>query len=65
MTDPGWSPLAWRKSSRSQGNECVEVALSPYHAELLIRDSTVPDGPRLRVPLAAWTIFIREVTTTP
>ncbi|MYT71541.1 MULTISPECIES: DUF397 domain-containing protein [unclassified Streptomyces] len=48
----------WFKSSYSGGNttECVETAFT--HDGVLIRDSTRPDGPRLRVSGPAWAGFV-------
>jgi hypothetical protein len=40
--------IQWRKSSYSQGNaqgDCVEVSTNT--ADLLVRDSKNPEGPRL------------------
>ncbi|WP_432082420.1 DUF397 domain-containing protein [Streptomyces sp. WAC 04229] len=50
---------SWFKSSYSSsgdGNECVEVAITP--ATIHIRDSKRPDGPRLAVAPAVWTAFV-------
>ncbi|MGV9912326.1 DUF397 domain-containing protein [Streptomyces tendae] len=49
----------WFKSSYSSsgdGNDCVEVAITP--ATIHIRDSKRPDGPRLAVGSATWTTFV-------
>ncbi|GAA4417123.1 DUF397 domain-containing protein [Actinokineospora soli] len=44
---------AWRKSSRSNGNQaCVAIALSG--AKVGIRDTKNPDGPVLVLPAPAW-----------
>ncbi|MFD4722937.1 DUF397 domain-containing protein [Streptomyces sp. NPDC058423] len=49
---------AWRKSSYSsdQGGECVEIAEAPHL--VAVRDSKVPDGPRLTLTPAAFTAFV-------
>ncbi|WP_431776230.1 DUF397 domain-containing protein [Streptomyces cucumeris] len=51
--------VAWIKSSysASNSNDCVEVAADPC-GSIQIRDSKVPDGPRLAVTPAAWTAFL-------
>ncbi|MCP9210977.1 DUF397 domain-containing protein [Streptomyces cucumeris] len=52
-------PDEWIKSSysASNSNDCVEVAADPC-GSIHIRDSKVPDGPRLAVTPAAWTAFL-------
>lgn len=46
----------WRKPSRCQNGECVEVAgLGPLVA---VRDSNDPDGPRLVFGPGAWEAFV-------
>ncbi|MFK0155042.1 DUF397 domain-containing protein [Streptomyces sp. NPDC090499] len=57
------SGLTWFKSSYSSGSEgdsCVEVALSP--ATVHVRDSkntaTPSRGPHLAFPSATWTAFL-------
>lgn len=47
-------PAAWRKSSHSggRGGECVEVA--DLGADVAVRDSKNPDGPKLLVSRSAW-----------
>ncbi|MFF9072270.1 DUF397 domain-containing protein [Streptomyces sp. NPDC014872] len=55
------SSLTWFKSSYSGGNttECVEAATL---AELMaVRDSKIPDGPRLTFGRAAWTGFVTSL----
>ncbi|MFA0839275.1 DUF397 domain-containing protein [Streptomyces rochei] len=54
--------LAWFKSSysdTSNPSDCVEVAITP--ATIHVRDSKRPDGPRLTVPPASWTVFVAGV----
>jgi hypothetical protein len=48
----------WRKSSRSQTSNCVEVA--PLHgtATVALRDSKDPDGPVLLFDRAGWRGFL-------
>jgi hypothetical protein len=51
----------WIKSSYSGGNgACVEVA-SPAPGSIGVRDSKIPDGPRLRFRPEAWTGFVSAV----
>ena len=50
---------AWRKSSRSGGNGCVEVSLDPRAVG--VRDSKDLGGPEFFVDAAAWRGFVREV----
>lgn len=51
----------WTKSSYSGGNgACVEVA-SPTRDAVGVRDSKVPDGPRLRFRPEAWRGFVSAV----
>ncbi|MDQ0813803.1 hypothetical protein QFZ63_005517 [Streptomyces sp. B3I7] len=52
-------PLAWFKSSYSSsgdGNDCVEVAISP--AAVHVRDSKNITGPRLTLAPGAWAPFV-------
>ena len=58
MTHPT-EPLAFRKSSHSNGNggnNCVEVAFSADG--IAVRDSKNPDGPQLMFTAAEWAAFI-------
>ncbi|CAL9459449.1 hypothetical protein SUDANB6_02606 [Streptomyces sp. enrichment culture] len=50
--------LEWIKSSYStdDGPSCVEVATAP--ATILVRDSKIPDGPRLALSPTTWTAFL-------
>ncbi|GHJ51728.1 DUF397 domain-containing protein [Micromonospora chersina] len=51
--------LAWRKSTRSQTSNCVEMA--PLHtgpAAVALRDSKDPRGPVLLFNRAGWLGFI-------
>lgn len=51
----------WRKSSYSNGmgGECVEVATSAE--DVAVRDSKLPHGPRLALPLPAWGHFVEAL----
>lgn len=52
--------LVWRKSAYSGvGNQCVEVASTPYG--LLVRDSLRTEGVRLLVTHAAWAALIEKI----
>ncbi|MEV5521051.1 DUF397 domain-containing protein [Streptomyces pseudogriseolus] len=48
----------WIKSSYStpDGPDCVEVAAAPAH--ILVRDSKVPNGPRLTLTPTTWATFL-------
>ncbi|MFE9454311.1 DUF397 domain-containing protein [Streptomyces sp. NPDC006739] len=50
--------LEWIKSSYStpDGPDCVEVATAP--ADILVRDSKTPHGPRLALTPTAWATFL-------
>ncbi|MEU2512667.1 DUF397 domain-containing protein [Streptomyces syringium] len=56
--------LAWFRSSYSteQGGNCVEVSTHP--TTIHVRDSKVPDGPRLTVSPEAWSAFTAFTRTT-
>nr|WP_083980609.1 DUF397 domain-containing protein [Actinomadura chibensis] len=58
------SNVQWRKSSRSDqhGGECVEVA--NLASMVAVRDSKVPDGPRLAFDLASWRAFTCRVKSS-
>ncbi|MFI5832513.1 MULTISPECIES: DUF397 domain-containing protein [Micromonospora] len=50
---------AWRKSTRSQTSNCVEVApLGTGPATMALRDSKDPSGPVLLFNRAGWLGFI-------
>lgn len=53
--------MNWRKSSRSdtQPRQCVEAA--PLGGAVAVRDSTHPNGPRLRVSARSWSEFARTI----
>jgi hypothetical protein len=50
------SGIVWRKSTASADGSCVEVAF--LGSEVLIRDSQHPQGPMLKVSIAAWIDFL-------
>lgn len=58
MTD--LAGAAWRKSSRSGNNGCIEVAGAlPGAPELVgVRDSKDVDGPTLLFGMTAWRAFL-------
>ncbi|MDG4784982.1 DUF397 domain-containing protein [Micromonospora sp. WMMD1102] len=56
MTTPQY---AWRKSTRSDDGNCVEVALATE--SVLVRDSKTTGGPSLRFDLTQWQTFISEI----
>jgi uncharacterized protein DUF397 len=51
--------LTWRKSSRSSGGQCVEIA--ECDDAIHVRDSKDPSGPVLTFGRAAWTAFVDDV----
>ncbi|NUL03672.1 DUF397 domain-containing protein [Streptomyces lunaelactis] len=53
--------IRWIKSSYSggSGTECVEVAASA--ANVAVRDSKVPHGPRLALGPSAWAGFVTAI----
>ncbi|MFD0025961.1 DUF397 domain-containing protein [Streptomyces sp. NPDC058382] len=52
----------WRKSSYSgpEKDSCLEVRDHHPHA-VPVRDSKVPGGPALLIPLAGWASFVEAV----
>jgi hypothetical protein len=56
-------PVAqWRKSSRCQNGECVEVRAEP-DGMIAVRDSKDPGGPVLRFDPAAWEAHLDAAKT--
>lgn len=53
-TAPAWFKSSY--SSSGDGNDCIEVAISPD--AVLVRDSKNTQGPRLTVTPAAWADFV-------
>lgn len=61
----GQSPVPWRISSRSNGTNCIEVAVQSESVQ--IRDSKNRGGHILSVPASTWQAFIeglRRASTT-
>lgn len=54
--------IAWRKSTASGGDGCVEVAV--VERSVLIRDSANPDGVVLRLSPAVWSAFLLHIPRT-
>ena len=57
---------SWRKSSHSgpgDGNECVEIAPSPTHTHVSVRDSKAPARAILTFPAGAFATFVEAVKT--
>lgn len=50
--------IAWRRSTKSTGGNCVEVAIDG--GSVLIRDSGSPDGVVLSLPPAVWSAFLAQ-----
>ena len=53
------APTAWRRSSRCEGGNCLEVAET--EAGIAVRDSKRPDGPLLRFSRLEWAQFLDGV----
>ncbi|MFI6512868.1 DUF397 domain-containing protein [Streptosporangium sp. NPDC050855] len=60
MTKRDLSDAKWRKSSRSQQGNCVEVATN-LPGLVAVRDSKDPTGPALVFPPGAWAAFTRAI----
>ncbi|MFC4532959.1 DUF397 domain-containing protein [Sphaerisporangium dianthi] len=58
------SAAVWRKSSFSGGNggQCVEVA-DNLPSVVAVRDSKIPDGPKLLFDPSGWRSFVAGVKT--
>lgn len=54
------SSLAWRKSARSGGTNCVEVAFCP-DGRIAVRDSKDREGPMLMFTAPEWEAFVGGV----
>ena len=55
--------LAWRKSSRSGEDNCVEVAVLPAGG-MAVRDSKDRTGPVLTFTAGRWQAFLGRLTST-
>jgi hypothetical protein len=57
--------LEWFKSSYSgnDGPDCVEVAISPTHATIHVRDSKNRGGAHLAFADGAWAEFVKQMPT--
>jgi len=53
------APVTWRKSSFSQGGDCVEMSYTSMH--VFVRDSKNPDGNMLAFTRAEWSAFIEDI----
>ncbi|WP_431881961.1 DUF397 domain-containing protein [Micromonospora chalcea] len=60
MLNPQHGPF--RKSSRSDTGNCVEVADRVDGTGVLVRDSKDEDGPRLSISAPGWGAFIAAAT---
>ena len=61
MTEIDLSRADWRKSSYSgQSGNCMEVARN-LPGLVAVRDSKVPDGPRLLVSPETWQTFLTDI----
>jgi hypothetical protein len=54
--------LVWRKSSKSQDKQCVEIAHD--QGSVLVRNSKQPSGPVLTFPGDAFAAFIKRVNAS-
>jgi Domain of unknown function (DUF397) len=59
-TEPDQNSLTWRKSRRSAGGNCVELAPLPAGG-VAVRDSKDTAGPVLRFTATEWTAFVTGV----
>jgi hypothetical protein len=55
------TPVTWRRSSFSQGGDCVEIA--HISTQVFVRDSKNPNGHRLAFTLVEWSAFMEDVKT--
>lgn len=62
MAEPGGSTtLVWRKSTFTNPNECVEVAVTEQF--VFVRDSKNRSVPPLKISVNAWRIFLNGIKT--
>jgi Domain of unknown function (DUF397) len=59
MTDMNQAVIVWRKSTKSGGGDCVEIAFS--NGSVLLRDSKDPSGPVLSFTPSEWAAFLAGV----
>jgi hypothetical protein len=52
--------LAWQRSTRCNGGQCIEVAKTP-HGGRAMRDNKLTNGPILIFTKAEWAIFVSEI----
>lgn len=50
--------IVWRKSSYSGEGDCVEVGWQA--ADVAVRDSKNPNGPKLSFPANRWRTFLKK-----
>ncbi|MGA5443701.1 DUF397 domain-containing protein [Streptomyces griseoincarnatus] len=64
MTLKADTHTVWTKSSYStdEGPDCVEIAATP--ANILVRDSKTPHGPRLTLTPTTWAAFLPYASRT-
>jgi hypothetical protein len=55
----GQTPVLWRISSRSNGTNCIEVAVQSESVQ--VRDSKDRGGWTLSVPASTWQAFIEGI----
>ncbi len=55
------SKPSWVKSTFSQSSDCVEWALAPDSAHILVRHSKDPDGSQLRFTVSEWRAFVSGI----
>ena len=59
MEDIDRATLTWKKSSRSEHENCVEMAVAgPW---IFLRDSKNPDGEVLVFSRDSWTAFLADI----
>jgi hypothetical protein len=59
MDDIEGNVLKWRKSSKSAGGNCIEVAALPH--AVLVRDSKDRSGATLEISRSEWKSFILSI----
>lgn len=61
MTNPDLSRARWRKSTRTGGGNCIEVAA--FSPDIAIRDSKDAHGPVLLTDPASWSGLAAAIKT--